>query len=128
MKFEWKNDHLETALDFGQLKISSDETKGFRPFQLMVSSIAGCSAGVFTKILNKQRMAFEDLTVEADVERNEDQANRISKIIFTFTITGHELNEKKLEKNLELSKKHCSMLQSVKESIVVEEKLIIHQK
>lgn len=127
LDFQWNHDHLETDLGFGKLDISGDETKGFRPFQLMVSSVAGCSAGVFTKILNKQRIDFDDLKIKADVERIEAEANRIAKITFTYTVVGKNLDEKKMQRNLELAKKHCSMLQSVKGSIEVEEKLILKE-
>lgn len=128
MNLNWNGDHGEMAFGYGNLHISPDDTKGFRPFQLMVASIAGCSAGVFHKILVKQRINLEDFSVEADVERNEDEANRIEKISLHFKVTGTDLNEKKLQRNLEISRKNCSMVQSVQGSIEVEEKLTIIQK
>jgi len=128
MKFIWNEDHSETSVGFGDLHISSDDTKGYRPFQLMVSSIAGCSAGVFHKILEKQRLEYDHLSIDADVVRNEEQVNRIEKITLHFTIEGKDLNEKKLQRNLDISKKNCSMVQSVIDSIEVEEKLTVIQK
>lgn len=128
MNLIWNGDHGETSFGYGDLHISSDDTKGFRPFQLMVSSIAGCSAGVFHKILVKQRINVDDLSIEADVERNEDEANRIEKITLHFKVTGTDLNEKKMQRNLDISRKNCSMVQSVQDSIKIEEKLTIIQK
>lgn len=128
MKFEWQEDHLETSLPYGKLQISPDDEVGFRPFQLMVASIAGCSSAVFHKILVKQRMEYDALSVEAEVERNEAEANRIEKITLHFTMEGKDLNEKKLQRNLEISRKHCGMVQSVQDSIQIEEKLTVIQR
>ncbi|MEW9676969.1 OsmC family protein [Lentibacillus sp. L22] len=123
MDFYLKDNGMRSEFEFGTLSVSGDEQYGFRPFQLMVASIAGCSASVFRKILDKQRTDYEDLIVHADVERNPDVANRIERVALTFTIKGHRLNADKLERNLELSRKNCSMIRSVEDSIAIEEKL-----
>lgn len=121
LQFYLKNEGIRTSTEFGQLNISPDEEKGFRPFQLMVSSIASCSLSVYRKILDKQRIEYEDIKVTADVTRNEAEANRIEKIHMHFVVKGAHLDEDKLTKNLELSSKNCSMVQSVKGSIEIEE-------
>ncbi|MBA2176454.1 OsmC family protein [Halobacillus locisalis] len=123
MDFYIKEDGVRTSFEYGQLNISGDETNGFRPYQLMVASIAGCSIGVFRKILDKQRIDYEDIKVTAEITRNPDEANRIEKIQLHFVIKGYHLNQDKLVKNLEISSKNCSMVQSVKDSIQVEETL-----
>lgn len=38
---------FKTELEFGELSISGNSDLGFRPVELLVSSIAGCSGGVF---------------------------------------------------------------------------------
>ncbi|HLQ95602.1 MAG TPA: OsmC family protein [Pseudogracilibacillus sp.] len=129
MKFTWKEDHMETtAFNYDTLHISPDDTKGFRPFQLLVASIASCSGGVFHKIITKQRTEYDSLTIDAEVERNEAVANRVEKISLHFTITGSNLNEEKMQRNLEISRKNCSMVQSVQDSIVVEEDITVINK
>ncbi|WP_343752509.1 OsmC family protein, partial [Lentibacillus halophilus] len=69
MELYSKDEGMRIDLGYGQLDISGDETYGFRPFQLMVASIAGCSASVFRKILDKQRVDVEELVIQTDVER-----------------------------------------------------------
>jgi putative redox protein len=123
MDFYLKDNGVRTSFDYGQLNISGDETLGFRPYQLMVASIAGCSIGVFRKILDKQRVDYEDINVTAQVERNPDEANRIEKVQLHFVIKGYHLNQDKLLKNLDISRNNCSMVQSVQNSIKVEETL-----
>ncbi|MFC4556810.1 OsmC family protein [Virgibacillus kekensis] len=123
MKFHLKENGMRVDFEYGTLDISGNEDYGFRPFQLMVASIAGCSASVFRKILDKQRTEVENLVITVDVERNPEEANRIERIDLHYTVTGYNLNTDKLNRNLELSRKNCSMVRSVEDSIRITESL-----
>lgn len=123
MEFFLKENGMRTKLDYGELSISGNEDFGYRPFQLMVSSIAGCSGSVLRKILIKQRTDFDDLIITAEVERNPEEANRIERIVLHYTIKGRHLDPDKLNRNLALSRKNCSMIRSVEDSIQIEETL-----
>src|SRR5699024_6764782 len=123
MDFHLKEEGVRIDLDYGELNISGDETFGFRPFQLMVASIAGCSASVFRKILQKQRTEIADMKITANVERNPDEANRIERIDLHYVIKGYHLDDDKLYKNLAVARKNCSMIRSVEDSITIEETL-----
>jgi putative redox protein len=109
--------YTETAN--GRLNIAGNEEHGFRPFQLLVSSLAVCSGGVMRKILEKKRIAYDDIHIKADVERNPDIADRVEKVHLHFTITGAKIEERQMEKVMTLTKKNCSMVQSVIGSIEV---------
>jgi putative redox protein len=122
MEFKMKPDvGFYTETGFGRLDIAGDDEYGFRPYQLLVSSVAICSGGVLRKVLEKMRMEIEDIHIQADAERVEEEANRVSKIIVHFRIAGSNLDEKKIEKAMVLTRKNCSMVQSVVGSIEVEE-------
>ncbi len=116
-----KEGGFTTNLPFGELPISGDEMYGFRPYQLLVSSIAVCSGGVLRNILVKKRMDFTDISIQSRVDRNEEKANRVEKIHLHFIITGNNLDQLKVEKAMELTRKNCSMVQSVVGAIEVEE-------
>ncbi len=98
MDFIMKGTTFSTELKYGELTIAHDEAYGFRPFQLMVSSIAVCSGGILRKILEKKRMNIEDLRIKADVTRSESGTKRIEKIHLHFIIKGKDLVEKKCRK------------------------------
>ncbi|WP_182201466.1 OsmC family protein [Paraliobacillus salinarum] len=123
MEFQFKEAGVRVDLPYGILDISGNEDYGYRPYQLMVGSIAGCSASVFMKILEKQRVNIDDFIVRADVTRNPDEANRIEKIKLHYVIKGKNLSDEKLYKNLALARKNCSMIRSVEDSIEIEESL-----
>lgn len=118
------NEHgFQSSFEFGELKVSGQSSYGYRPFQLMISSIVGCSGGVLRNILKKMRLPYENITIEAEVTRNEKVANRIEKIHLLYTIDGEDIPQKKAEKAIELTRKNCAMIQSVAESIEITEEV-----
>jgi putative redox protein len=119
MEFQMKEVGFATELPFGSLQVAGNEEYGFRPYQLMVASVAVCSGGVLKQILEKMRLSFEDIKIQTNLERNEKEANRIEKIYIHFLIKGNDLKEDQIQKALELTKKNCSMVQSVMGSIEV---------
>ncbi|APH06347.1 OsmC family protein [Bacillus weihaiensis] len=122
MEFKMKKDvGFTTTTEYGELHVAGDEAYGFRPFQLMVASIAVCSGGVLRKILEKKRIQIEDMTIDTKVDRIEEEANRIEKIYIHYRIKGENLNENKIKQSIELASKNCPMAQSVKGSIEIEE-------
>ncbi|WP_223702598.1 OsmC family protein [Sutcliffiella deserti] len=121
MEFKMKEVGFTTNLEYGELHVAGDEQHGFRPFQLMVSSIVVCSGGVLRSILKKKRMEVEDISITADVTRNAEEANRLEKIHIHYVIKGKNLAETKIEQAIELARKNCPMVQSVKDSIEVTE-------
>lgn len=122
MKFSMTEHGFETETSFGQLQVSSNDEHGFRPFQLLVSSLAVCSGGILRNILEKMRMPATNISIEVkDVSRNPDEANKIEKVHLHFIIEGEKVEEKKMARVLELTRKNCAMLRSVEGSIEVTE-------
>lgn len=112
---------FQTNLDFGELKVSSQEECGFQPYQLMVSSIAVCSGSWLRRILTKMRIPFEDITISTTVDRNPEIANRIESIDLLYTISSKDISAKKVEKALAITRKNCAMIQSIEDSIKITE-------
>ncbi|MBU0905088.1 MAG: OsmC family protein [Planococcaceae bacterium] len=122
MKYIMTEHGFETNLEFGKLTISSNETYGFRPYQLLVSSLVSCSGGVLKKVCEKMRMPIEEMEIEVkEVVRNEEIANRLEKVHIHFKLKGSNLEEVKLQKAMNLTTKNCSMVRSVDQSIEVHE-------
>ncbi|MCD2225789.1 OsmC family protein [Listeria cossartiae] len=116
--------YTENGFDTGEFLID-DKLTNYSPADLMLMSIASCSAIVFRNILKKKRVEFSDLWIDATMERIPEEENRISAIHLHFKITGDNLEPKPLEKALKLTPKYCSMVRSVEKSILVDESLEI---
>lgn len=121
MKYQMMEVGFKTNLKFGELHIAGDDEFGFRPYQLLVSSIVGCSGGVLRTILQKKRIEIEDMKVTTDVIRNDKNANIIEKIHIHYEMKGQNLDEKKIEHAIEIAKRNCPMVQAVKNNIEITE-------
>ncbi|MDN3451575.1 OsmC family protein [Planococcus sp. APC 3906] len=121
MKFTMTENGFSGDLPFGTLNVSTNEELGFRPYQLMVASLAICSAGIVRKVLEKKRMPADDIQVEVkEVVRIDEEAGRIEKVHIHFVIKG-DIDDSKMNRVLELTRKNCSMVRSVEDSIEVVE-------
>jgi putative redox protein len=121
MEFKMKEKGFIADLPYGELHVSGNDEYGYRPYQLLVSSIAVCSGGVLKTILEKMRMKVEDISVKTDVERNVEEANRVDKIHLHFVLRIPHADKDKVEKAIHLANKNCPMVQSVKGSIDIVE-------
>lgn len=121
MIFNMTENGFETTTTYGKLVISGQDEFGFRPFQLLVSSIAACGGGSLKNVLEKMRMPATNLSIEVkEVLRNPDEANRLEKVHLHFTIEG-KIDESKMERAMKLARKNCAMVQSVTNNIEVVE-------
>lgn len=121
MDFKMKEHGFILPTEFGELSISPDSEHGFRPIQLMVASLVGCSSTALKIVMTKMRLNFTDINVSAKAERNEAKANRIEKLHLHFFIKGENLRQEKIEKAGAIARNNCGMIQSVQDSIRVTE-------
>lgn len=98
MKYKMTEKGFSSDFEYGTLNISSESEYGFRPFQLLVSSIAGCSGGVLRKVMKKMRLDVDHIEIEAKVTRSGGQVNIVKKMELTYVIYGRALNEEKVKK------------------------------
>ncbi len=78
MKLTIKHDDIEADLSYGQLAIGKEN--GYSPLQLLVSSIAGCSAIVFRTILEKKRITYDTFTIETEIGRSEALSKPVESV------------------------------------------------
>ena len=71
---------LDTAVEIG----GSDQ--GFRPMELMLISLAGCSAIDIVHILNKGKHAIHSYTAEVEAERRDELPRIFSSINMIITV------------------------------------------
>ncbi|MFD1708315.1 OsmC family protein [Siminovitchia sediminis] len=120
MEYTIENDHIKGDLGFGEIVISPCETKGYRPYELFVSSLAGCSGSLLRTILTKRRMSFEKIKIEVTAVRNPDQANRVEQLSFSARVyTEVPFTTQQADKIAHLVVKNCGLIQSVLQSIDV---------
>jgi putative redox protein len=82
---------------------------GFRPMEMLLLGLGGCSAFDVMLILKRGREAVTDCVVDIDAERATTDPKVFTKIVMHYTVTGRELDPKKVERAVQLSaEKYCS--------------------
>ncbi|URM32585.1 OsmC family protein [Cytobacillus firmus] len=118
MKFIINNENITGELGYGKLPVSPNDQAGYRPLELFVSSLAGCSGAVLWNILQKKRLGVKRIEAEVSVSRIPEEANRINKLAFVAEVhADRALSAAQAEKVAEFTVKNCGMIQSVIGSI-----------
>ena len=82
--------------------------RGMRPLELVLLGAAACTAFDVVLILKKARQPIADCSVDADAERAGTDPKVFTKIHLTYTVAGHGLDPKQVERAVKLSKdKYC---------------------
>jgi putative redox protein len=82
---------------------------GFRPMEMLLLGLGGCSAFDVMLILKRGREAVTDCVVDIDAERATTDPKVFTKIVMHYTVTGRGLDPKKVERAVQLSaEKYCS--------------------
>ena len=82
---------------------------GFRPMDLMLTSLAGCTAMDVISILRKKRQEITGFEVTVEGARRDEHPKTYSEIWVHFTIKGPNVDPAAVERAIELSRdKYCA--------------------
>ncbi|MDQ7948591.1 MAG: OsmC family protein [Pedobacter sp.] len=85
------------------------EGKGFRPMEMMLVGLGGCSGIDMVNILTKQKEQLDDLQIDINAVRRTEEPPIFETIDINFKLYGN-LNEQKVERALKLTfEKYCSV-------------------
>ena len=101
---------------------------GFRPMQMLLAAAGGCSAIDIIGILKKQRQNPDSMTIEVDGTRvQKGTYSEFSAIHMHYIFTG-DLDEKKVEKAIELSvTKYCSVSKTLEKTAKITTSFVIEK-
>ncbi len=95
--------NLGAALDVG------GENDGFRPMELLLVGLAGCTAMDVISILEKKRQQVTGFEVRAHAERANEHPKVFTEITLEYVVTGHNIDPEAVKRAVELSEtKYCS--------------------
>lgn len=121
-RFEAKSPDNGYTFSIGASKGIGGDESGFRPMQVMLASLGGCSGIDVVNILKKSRVDFDTVDVEIEGDRPAGvEPSPFTRVKLTFRVTGHSVDKAKAEKAVKLSvEKYCSAIASLNPAIVVE--------
>ncbi|MEA1989739.1 MAG: OsmC family protein [Pseudomonadota bacterium] len=117
IKVDWKGGKAFEATSATGHKVMMDasrevggEDRGSRPMELLLMGLGGCAGIDVTMMLEKGKQDVKDCQMEIISERADGVPAVYTKINLHFTVTGTDLNEKKVARAVSLSaEKYCSV-------------------
>jgi len=112
---------LKTRSIIRGFEVETDEPKSHfgtntapAPVEIFISSIGACLLSTFAWSIMKARVSIQDCTVDVKAHTDEqDKSEKVSKAMISLTVWGDKKDKKKLEQCFDISKKICSLTNSV---------------
>jgi putative redox protein len=103
------------------------EGKGFRPMEMLLVGLGGCSGIDVVNVLKKQKEPLDDIKINIKANRREEETPAIFKdITIHFDLYG-SLNSQKVERALALTfDKYCSVSKILEQSATIDFTYTIH--
>ncbi len=112
----WKTGQAFESLQ-NNARIEIDAKAGFSPKALLLSGLAGCSGVDVVEILEKMRVPFADLQIDAEAEQTTEHPRVFQFIKLTYRIKTGEENREKVKKAIDLSlDKYCGVAAMLKKN------------
>jgi putative redox protein len=94
----------------------ADETyRGFKPSELLLAAVAGCTGMDVVSILRKQRQILTGVRVRASGVTEETYPRAFKQITITYEFRGRDLRPSAVERAIELShEKYCMIAATVR--------------
>jgi len=103
------------------------EGRGFRPMEMLLVGLGGCSGIDMVNVLTKQKEPLNDIKIQIKANRKIDEIPPIFDVInIHFDLYG-DLNVQKVERALELTfDKYCSVSNILERSATIKFSYAIH--
>lgn len=107
-------------------KIQLDSGVGFGPKALLLTGLAGCSGIDVVEILEKMRVPFANLEIDAEAEQTDEHPKVFKTIHLTYKIKTEESQREKIIKAIDLSlDKYCGVAAMLKKNSEIRYELLI---
>jgi putative redox protein len=128
----WSGDGLFVGIDTNKHSVvistqDEDRRVGMKPSDLLLVSLAACSAVDVVAILRKKRQTLTHLEVAADGVQDPDPPWKFRKIHLTYLVEGRDLTAAAVARAIELSEgKYCSVAASLRPQVEITTSFEIH--
>ncbi len=114
------------TVPLGTSAASGGDDDGFSPMELMLVSLAGCTAMDVISILEKKRQEVTNFEVRVQAERSEEHPKVFTHIILEYVVTGRHVERAAVERSVELSAtKYCSVSAMLVQAVPIEHKITV---
>lgn len=118
----WKHEGLafEALVPSGATMRLDSQGIHFRPAELLMVGLAGCTGMDVIDILRKKRQDVTDFEVLVKGEQEADYPHKFVNIEVKYVVTGHNVDPEAVRRSVELSEtKYCSVMATLREAALV---------
>ncbi len=109
-------------------KEDGGDSSGLRPKALMLSSLAGCSGLDVASLIKKMKLEVDEFHIETIANLTDEHPKSYNKVEIEYHFHGSNLNEKKLQKAVDLSvEKYCGVMEMFRQFAELKIKTVFHQ-
>ena len=128
MRFESSNPSGHNLfIDAGEE--NGGKSEGYRPKALMLSGLAGCSGLDVAALIKKMKLDVDTFKIETEANLTEEHPKYYDKVAMHFHFYGDDLNEKKLQRAVDLSiEKYCGVMEMFRQFAELKIETHFHKK
>ena len=109
------------TLQMGTSPNVGGQNDGFRPMELLLIGLGGCTAMDVISILRKKRQDVTGFDILLDAEQAKDHPRVFTKITIKYILRGNQIDPKVVERSIELSEtKYCPAQAMLARSVPIE--------
>lgn len=113
-------------VSLGGTKGQGGDDDGFRPMELLLMGLAGCTAMDAISIMQKKKQDVTAFEVRAHAERASEHPKIFTQIVLEYVFTGHNLDRSAAERSVELSAtRYCPAQDMFKKVVPIETKITL---
>jgi putative redox protein len=112
VEITWINEQRYLAVDSSNHSVilSPPNDVGMKPSEMLLVSLATCTAYDVVKILQKQRVTLERMSIQVSSEQASDPPWKYQRIHLQFSIVADNVTAEKVDKAIDLSmNQYCSV-------------------
>jgi len=111
---------LGTSPEFG------GDDDGFRPMELILIALAGCTAMDVISILQKKRQDVSSFEVKVNADRSSEHPKVFTYSVIEYIVSGNNLESEAVHRAVELSEiKYCPAQAMLSKAMGIERKITI---
>lgn len=125
-KVTWLHDRIFVGTDSTKHSVvlsshAKEGGVGMKPSELILISLASCTAVDIVNIFEKRRTPLEGLEIHVKGEQDADPPWKYSKIQLSYRLKGEGITEQAAKRAIELSEeKYCSVAASLQGQVLVD--------
>jgi len=114
------------AVPLGSSPDVGGDNDGFRPMELLLTGLIGCTAMDVISILQKKKQQVTDFEVKAHAEKAAAHPKVFTHILIEYIVSGHQLDPAAVDRSIELSvTRYCPANAMLRQAVEIETRATI---